>query len=287
MQKPGLPGPYQTNVTPGAATNRYAPAPMATNYWPGARYAPNRPYATNFAPGNRFGTNPLVSSNYATGNRFAPNPYSFTNVLPRVGYDTNVARFAPSTRLPGYAISATNSALTNGLNSSNSFAVPSGTTNFLLPNATNSQSRQALTPAQRQSIDRLAAVFHAIKSPPVGSTQRMQIENNLRASVRGTPRPSDQAVTKLVDDLVAAWPRKTFTYQQKFQLSVDLNRVLNSGNLTEGEVLVVVNDARRVLQQVGVSEESKNLLIDDLNAIAAQVQKTAPKETAAAPEIEK
>jgi len=41
----------------------------------------------------------------------------------------------------------------------------------------------------------------------------------------------------------------------------------------------VVNDARRVLQQIGVSEEAKNTLIDDLSAIAAEVQKTYAKET--------
>jgi hypothetical protein len=44
------------------------------------------------------------------------------------------------------------------------------------------------------------------------------------------------------------------------------------------------------LQQAGVSEESRNAMIDDLTAIAAQVQKTSPKapaETTAAPEDEK
>lgn len=272
QQRQGVPGrgPYLTNSAPGTLSNRYAP---------------NRSYATNFVPGNRFATNAPGFSNY---NRFAPNPYSFTNLTPRAGYNTNVSRFAPArTNFPGYATATTNFFLTNASGGSNSFASPSGTTNSMLPNSTNSQSRLALTPAQRQSIDRLTAIFHTVKNPPVTSTQRVQILQMLRASIRGPAKPSDEAVTKLVDDLVAAWPSKTFTYQQKFQLAVDLNRVLNSGNLTEGEALVVVNDARRVLQQVGVNEESKNTLIDDLSAITGQVQKTSPKETASAPEAEK
>lgn len=294
-QRPGLPGarPYFTNTAPGALPNRYAPQPGPTNYWPGARYAPN------FAPGNRFATN-------APANRFAPNPYSFTNVMPRVGYGTNAARFAPTmTNFPGYRTSTTNAFFTNGQPGSNSFASPPGTTNFLLPNSTNAQSRQALTPAQRQHIDRLTLVFHGIKNSPVTSSQRQQILNALQNSIPGlrylerrsglggippAPPPSAESLSKLVDDLAAAWPGKAFTYQQKFQLAVDLNRVLTSANLTEGEVLVVVNDARRVLQQAGVNEESRNALIDDLNAIAAQVQKPSPKapqETAAAPETGK
>jgi hypothetical protein len=279
--------------------NRYAPAPGPTNYLPGGRYVPNRPYATNFAPGGRFGTNGFASTNYAPGNRFAPNPYSLPNTLPRVGYGTNAAGFAPAmTNLPGYTT-------TNGQTGSNSFASPPGTTNFLLPNSTDSQSRQALTPAQRQHIDRLALVFHGIKNPPVNSAQRQQILNALQDSIPGlryqerrsglggippAPSPSVESLSKLVDDLASGWPRKALSYQQKFQLAVDINRVLTSANLTEGEVLVVVNDARRVLQQAGVSEESRNAMIDDLTAIAAQVQKTSPKapaETTAAPEEEK
>jgi len=291
-QRPGLPAgrSYFTNTPPGAAPNRYAPAPGPTNYLPGGRYVPNRPYRTNFAPGARFATNGFAPTNYAPGNRFAPNPYSFPNAVPRAGYGTNAARFAPTlTNLPGYTTMTT-----NGQTGSNSFASPPGTTNFLLPNSTNSQSRLALTPAQRQSIERLALIFHGIKKPPVTSSQRQQILNSLLDSIPGmaflrrsgggdkarTPNlPSFESVTKLVDDLAAAWPSKTFTYQQKFQLALDFNRIVNCGNLTEGEVLVVVNDARRVLQQIGVSEEAKNTLIDDLSAIAAEVQKTYAKET--------
>ncbi|MBI4659670.1 MAG: hypothetical protein HY735_12590 [Verrucomicrobia bacterium] len=267
LQRPGMPGarPFATNALIGGRTNVAIPGIGPTNYGPAGRFLPNRPYATNFAPGNRLG----------------PNPYSFTNVLPRAGYATNVSPFAPNNRnLPGFTTSATNFVLTNALNTGTNAVLP-GATNFLLPNPTNAPSRAALTPAQRLNIDRLAAVLHGIRIPPVNNTQRYQILSTLRASVLGPIRPPDAAIDKVVDDLIGAWPSKGLTFQQKFQLALDLNRVLNAENLSEAEVLMVVNDARRVLQTAGVARESVNTLIDDMTAIAGAVRKTTTEENRA------
>jgi hypothetical protein len=229
-----------------------------------------------------------MASNYPPGSPYSRNPYSFTNVLPPAGYDANAARFAPTvTNLPGYSVTTTNLRLRDGAGGSNRLAAPPGGTNYLLPNSTNAQSRLALTPTQRQSIDRLAAVFHAIKNPPVTFVQRQQILATMRGAIRTVPKPSDEALIKLVDDLAAGWPIKAFSYQQKFQLAVDVNRILGSGNLTDREVLVVINDARRVLKSAGVGDESLGVLMEDLAAVAAGSQKATAKGDATVLEAEK
>ena len=268
-----------------AATN-YNPQNMQRYGQPAAR--PGLPYVAPGARTNASVPNRFSATNFAPRNPYARNPYSFTNVLPRTSYDTNTARFAPTrTNLPGYAVTSTNLQIRGGAGGSNRLAAPPGGTNYLQPNSTNAQTRLALTPAQRQSIDRLAAVFHAIKNPPVNATQRQQILGTMRAAIRSAPKPSDAALVKLVDDLAAGWPVKAFSYQQKFQLAVDVNRILGSGDLTDGEVLVVINDARRVLRSAGVGDESASLLVDDLAAIAASSRKPSAKENVPVAETEK
>lgn len=218
---------------------------------------------TNLVPGAHFATNRFLATNYPA-RRFLPNnPGSLTN-QPRGFVSTN-----PIPSLPF----RTNLVLTN-MTSTN-----------LVRNLTNApaSTRALITPAQRQTINRISIDLGSIRpGSPVAAAQQQGLLNTLQLSALGPVRPSPGSVTKLANDLISSWPPRGFTPQQRTQLAVDLSRVLNSGNLSPSEAQLVLADARRVLQTSGVAPEMVEALANDLVAIVNEVQQAQPNPPAAA-----
>jgi len=143
-------------------------------------------------------------------------------------------------------------------------------------------------------MNKLIADFTAIRpGTPATPAQRQALINTLRSIEAGPyfgnvspaldqlrPRVaaklSLETATKLVDDLIAAWPAKGFTPQQRAQLALDLSRTVHSANLTQTEVQLVVNDARRILQSAGIRPEAIETLTNDLMAIVNEVKPPQP-----------
>ncbi|MBM3833427.1 MAG: hypothetical protein FJ403_09165 [Verrucomicrobia bacterium] len=253
-----------------APTNAAVNAGAATNLAPGARPFPNRFVATNLPPGRR-----LIPNAAAVNTNAPPGNFVSTNRIPSrlpAGPDMTypAARYANPV-FTSAARAATNSTVVS-----------------------TNQTRAAIAPIQTQMMNKLIADFTAIRpGTPATPAQRQALINTLRSIEAGPyfgnvspaldqlrPRVaaklSLETATKLVDDLIAAWPAKGFTPQQRAQLALDLSRTVHSANLTQTEVQLVVNDARRILQSAGIRPEAIETLTNDLMAIVNEVKPPQP-----------
>lgn len=254
---------------------REVPRPPAIGQRP---VAPSRTFPLTNLPPRRFATNAAIGTaraGAAAGQITVPpgltNSDPRTTAAPTGFTGTNLRRLPPMgtnllpSNLPGTNVTGTN------IVSANAVAV-SGSTNV-------QRTARPITPAQRAQIARLTADLTAMRlAAQITPAQREQLLNTLRASALGPRKPSDAALTQFVNNLLLVWPTRGFTVQQKAQLAIDFNRILNSGELSPAETQLVINDARRIFQASGMSLQAVEMLSKDLLSIAAQVQGGPPPE---------
>jgi hypothetical protein len=203
----------------------------------------------------------MQTNSLSTTNR-APTGFSGTNTLRQAPLGTNLG----TSRLPlSPAGSTTNLSSTNGVTVTNGLRIS-----------------RPITPAQRAQIARLTADLNSLRlASQIMPAQKEQLLNGLRASALGTRKPAEAALNQLVDHLLTVWPTQGFTVQQKAQLAIDLNRILNAGDLSPPDTQLVINDARRIFQASGMSSQAVETLTRDLSLIAVQAQGTFQPERAA------
>lgn len=146
--------------------------------------------------------------------------------------------------------------------------------------APSANAPRGIDPAQQARIDKLADDFSEIKAGVrVPLDQRLQIQADALALARGAAKPSGQSLTNLVKDLSAALAGQNVKLKDPgpARLARDVNIVLNSLNLSPGQVQPVIIAARNVLLIAGVPEDDYKPVVADLNAIVAELQKNKPK----------
>jgi hypothetical protein len=141
-----------------------------------------------------------------------------------------------------------------------------------------------ITPAQLQNINQISAALNALALPGRDVTQRQRtLIDALQAAPIATVRPTPEVIANLGANLVTIVPVLRLTAQQRRQLAIDLNLVLNSGNLKPDEAQRVLADVRKVIQQsAGRNPDAERILIQDLTTVLKRVQ-NATEQIASSP----
>jgi len=148
------------------------------------------------------------------------------------------------------------------------------------PPSSATNAPRGIDPAQQANIDKLEADIAAIKAGVrVPLDQRKQMQDDALLLAKGAVKPSGQSLTNLVKDLAIALAEKGVTQSDTgpAQLSRDLNVVMNSMNLTPGQIQPVIIAARNLLLTAHVPEDDYKAVVTDLNAIVTELQKNKPK----------
>jgi hypothetical protein len=139
---------------------------------------------------------------------------------------------------------------------------------------------RGIDPAQQANIDKLGDDLAAIKAGVrVPLDQRQQIQADALVLAKGAAKPSPQSLTNLVKDLSLAIAGKSVNLKETSpaQLAHHLNIIVNSMNLTPGQVQAAIIAARNLLLTSGVPEDDYKPVVADLNAIVTELQKNKPK----------
>jgi hypothetical protein len=139
---------------------------------------------------------------------------------------------------------------------------------------------RGIEPAQQANIDKLASDISDIKpGVRVPLDQRQQIQSDALVLAKGAAKPSPQSLTNLVRHLSTALAGSNVKVKDTSpaQLARDINIVVNSMNLSSSQVQPIVIGARNLLLTSGVPEDDYKPVVDDLNAIVAELQKNKPK----------
>jgi hypothetical protein len=140
---------------------------------------------------------------------------------------------------------------------------------------------KGIDPAQQANIDKLASDISDIKpGVRVHLDQRQQIQTDALVLAKGTAKPSGQCLTNLVKDLSSALAGSAVNMKETGppQLARDINVVVNSMNLSPGQIQPVIIAARNLLLTSGVPEDDYKPVVDDMNAIVTELQKNKPKQ---------
>jgi len=130
-----------------------------------------------------------------------------------------------------------------------------------------------MSAARQQNINQLVADLNSIKSKSVTPEQKQQLKKDLLAAAEGAKKPSSDSVAKLAHDLSAAWAGQKLSPQEQAFLAKDLNTVLNSANVSTAESQGALNSAQTILKYSGISRDDFQKIVNDLKAIAAELQK--------------
>lgn len=131
-----------------------------------------------------------------------------------------------------------------------------------------------LSVTQQKNANQLVADLKTIKSKSaVTLEQKQQLKQDLQAAAEGARKSSPESVTKLANDLAAAWAEQKLSPSEQTYLAQNINAVLNSANLSPVESQAALNSAQTILKYSGISKDDTQKLNNDLKAIAAELQK--------------
>ena len=131
-----------------------------------------------------------------------------------------------------------------------------------------------MSATQQQNINQLLVDLKSIKpKSTVTPEQKQQLKKDLSAAAEGAKKPSLDSVTKLADDLSAAWAGQKLSPTEQAYLAQNINAVMNSANLSAAESQAALNGAQTILKYSGISKEDTQKLSNDLKVIAAELQK--------------
>lgn len=146
--------------------------------------------------------------------------------------------------------------------------------------AASTNAPKGIDPAQQANIDKLAADFSEIKpGVRVPMDKRQQMQADTLALAKGTAKPSGESLTNLVKHLSYALAGESAKLKETgpAQLARNINIIVNSMNLSAGQVQPAVIAARNVLLTSGVPEDDYKPVVTDLNAIVGELQKSKGK----------
>ena len=159
-------------------------------------------------------------------------------------------------------------------NSVNQGVTPAQPAKLATPPAQAPPNTPKINEAQQQNVSQLVADLKTIKSgSAVAPQQKQQIKKDLLAGADGAKKPSQESVTKLANDLSAAWADQKLSPQEQAFLAKNLNAVMNSANIPAAESQGALNSAQTILKYSGISKDDAQKLINDLKAIASELQK--------------
>lgn len=145
---------------------------------------------------------------------------------------------------------------------------------------TSTNAGGGISAEQQANIDKLASDISDIKAGVrVPLDQRQQIQTDALVLAKGAAKPSGQSMTNLVRHLSSALAGSAVTLKDPApaQLARDINIVVNSMNLSSGQVQPIIIAARNTLLMAHVPEDDYKPVVDDLNAIVTELQKNKPK----------
>ncbi len=135
----------------------------------------------------------------------------------------------------------------------------------------------ALPEAQQQNIARLQADLAAlVTKTQVTSGLPQQFQKDLIGAGQGPAKPGRETISRLAEDLTAALSERKLSATQQARLAKDLHVVLNSA-YTPMEAQVHGNEMLTILKTIGVGPTEIQTVTNDLKAIAAELQRNAPK----------
>ena len=135
----------------------------------------------------------------------------------------------------------------------------------------------ALPEAQQQNITRLQADLAAlVTKTQVTPGLPQQFQKDLIGAVQGPAKAGRESISRLAEDLTAALAERKLSATQQGRLAKDLHVVLNSA-YTPMEAQVHGNEMLTILKTIGVGPAEVQTVTNDLKAIAAELQRNAPK----------
>ena len=147
------------------------------------------------------------------------------------------------------------------------------------PQAPQSPAPSPAVTAQQQAITKLKTDFAAFKSgSEITTEQKQNLAKDLSAATQGAAKLSQASVAKLANDLSAALSGKTLATADQTKLATGLAAILNGANLPATQVQTMALDVQSILQSSGVKRENALPVVNDLKAIAAELQKNPAKQ---------
>jgi len=107
---------------------------------------------------------------------------------------------------------------------------------------------------------------------PATADQRQKMVQDLALAPQGA-KPSRTALTKLADDLSAAFAEKPLSPTSRARLVQELDAVLNPGKYPQAKLEGIFADIQAIFQENGLSRNKAVVIADDVKAISAQIQK--------------
>ena len=107
---------------------------------------------------------------------------------------------------------------------------------------------------------------------PATAEQKQKLVQELTLSPQGA-KPSRAALTKLTDDLSAAFAEKPLPPTSRARLVQELDAVLNPGKYPQAKLDGIFADIQAIFQENGLSRNKAVVIADDVKAISAQIQK--------------
>ena len=129
-------------------------------------------------------------------------------------------------------------------------------------------------PAPKSTFIQLRTALSAIK-PGMQVTEEMKTNlfKALMEIVESKKQPSQDAVKKLVDDLVQALPSSRMTATERYAIAKDLQEIMNGYTTSAAQMEVALRDVHAILLATGVPSLTIEAVLADLQAIKAEVQK--------------
>jgi hypothetical protein len=131
-----------------------------------------------------------------------------------------------------------------------------------------------ITPAQLQNINRLSGALLRVGLPTIDLIdQQWELLEVLQDAAVSPVRPRQESVMELARNLSTILPMLRLTAQERGQLAVDINMILNGANLPPNAAERVLADARSILHGQGRGPRpGADLLLNNLQTILAEVQ---------------
>lgn len=125
--------------------------------------------------------------------------------------------------------------------------------------------------AQVANVQKLITDLQAIRANSQVTPQMVeQLIKDTAGLLKGTQRPSQQSVARLVADWKSAAADRKISSRELVVLQKDLARVLTEANIPKSEVTAVVNDWKAIVRARGVTPEQMQTILTDVRAIAAE-----------------
>jgi hypothetical protein len=108
----------------------------------------------------------------------------------------------------------------------------------------------------------------------INQMQWAQLQTNLMASAAGPVRPNDQSVNTLTSGLMALLSQGNLTPQQRGQLAVNVNMLMNSSALSPAERQVLIQQSRAIIPTNSVNPQIIRTLESGMLSIAGDFEQT-------------